>query len=328
MRVLIVDDHPVVISGCKALLETDSSIEVREAPDGKIGYSVYFAFRPDVAVIDINLPGVSGLELCRRILLRDPDGRIAIFSMNHDAFFAARAISAGAKGYIGKNDDPKLFVEALRCIADGGVYLQPKIANDIAFDRTAAESGRLACLNARELEILRLFAAGHAVVEIADILHVSHKTASNNYTSLKQKLGARNTGEMIRIAVELQTGVKYVRAPRAATRSVRIPNAPGRTLEHALASFDARRQSDRHSVIKRYPLPRFSRLSACLKTFGEEVGQPQKSGKSAFQMSLKSSAMRINSAELRTPSFRFNAVQLFAVVLGEMFKTLAISATE
>lgn len=202
MRILIVDDHPVVISGCKALLGTDPSIEVGEAMDGNSGYSAYFAFKPDVAVIDLNLPGISGLELCRRILLRDPDARIAIFSMNDDAFFAARAIEAGAKGYIAKNDDPLLFITALRRIADGGVYLQPEMASEVAFNRTGAGPGKLAGLNARELEILRLLAVGQTVVEIANILNVSPKTAANNCTALKQKLGARSSVELIRIAAD------------------------------------------------------------------------------------------------------------------------------
>ncbi len=138
----------------------------------------------------------------RRILLRDPDARIVIFSMNDDAFFAARAIEAGAKGYIAKSDDPLLFISALRRVAEGGVYLQPEMASDVAFNRTGAGPGKLAGLNARELEILRLFAAGRKVAEIADILNVSHKTAANNCTALKQKLGARNSVELIRIAVD------------------------------------------------------------------------------------------------------------------------------
>jgi DNA-binding NarL/FixJ family response regulator len=205
LRVLIVDDHPVVISGCKALLGADPSVEVFEAMDGNSGYSAYFAFKPDVAVIDFNLPGISGLELCRRLLLRDPEARIAIFSMNDDAFFAARAIEAGARGYIAKNDDPLLFLSALRRIAAGGVYLQPDMARQVAF-KTGTGSGRLAGLNARELEILRLFAAGQSVAEIADVLNVSHKTAANNCTALKQKLGARSSSELIRIAVDSKLG--------------------------------------------------------------------------------------------------------------------------
>src|SRR5271170_4495625 len=135
MRVLIVDDHPIVVSGCRALLGVDAAIEVIDASDGETGYSAYFADQPDVAVIDINLPGISGLELCRRILQRDPEARIIIFSMNEDPIFAARAIEAGAKGYMTKNDDPLLFADAVRRVAEGGVYLRPEMAREVAFMR-------------------------------------------------------------------------------------------------------------------------------------------------------------------------------------------------
>jgi two-component system invasion response regulator UvrY len=201
MRVLIVDDHPIVISGCKALLGADPAIEVFDAADGEAGWSVYFACQPDVAVIDINLPGVSGLELCRRILQRDPEAKLIIFSMNDDPVFAARSIEAGAKGYIAKNDDPLLFADAVRLVAAGGVYLRPEMARDVAFIRMGPGASQLSQLNARELEILRLMAAGHSMAQIAHILNVSYKTVTNNCTALKHKLGARNAMDLMRIAI-------------------------------------------------------------------------------------------------------------------------------
>jgi two-component system, NarL family, invasion response regulator UvrY len=202
LRVLIIDDHPIVVSGCKALLAADSAIETMDAADGKSGYSAYFAYRPDVAVIDINLPGVSGIELCRRILQRDAQARLLVFSMNEDPFFAARAIEAGAKGYIAKSDDPMLFLGAVRQVAAGGAYLNPEMAREVAFNRAGSNASPLGALNARELEILRLFASGNTVTRIADILNVSYKTAANNCTVLKQKLGVRGAAELMRIAVD------------------------------------------------------------------------------------------------------------------------------
>lgn len=202
VRVLIVADHPVVVSGCKALLSADPSIEASEAADGNSGYSAYFAQPPDAALIDINLSDDSGLELCRRILSRDPEARIAIFSMNENLFFAVRAIEAGAKGYIGMHDDPMLFVEAVRRIAQGDFYLRPEVARDIAFNRAIPAALQIAGLNARELEILRLVGAKHSIVEIAEILKISPKTAANNSTILKQKLGARSLAELMRIALD------------------------------------------------------------------------------------------------------------------------------
>jgi two-component system invasion response regulator UvrY len=201
MRVLIVDDHPVVISGCKALLGAEPAIEVFAAADGQSGYEAYFARQPDVAVIDLNLPGVSGLELCRRILRSDPAARLVIFSMNDDPVFAARAIEAGAKGYIAKNDDPLLFVDAVRCVAKGGVYLPPETAREVAFLRVGSGASQLSTLNARELEILRLLASGSTMTQIAHVLNVSYKTIANNCTVLKHKLGARSTMDLMRFAV-------------------------------------------------------------------------------------------------------------------------------
>src|SRR5271167_2487258 len=156
LRVLIVDDHPIVISGCRALLETDPGVEVLEAQDGASGFAAFFDLRPDVAVIDINLPGHSGLELLRRILEREPEARLIVFSMNDDPVIVARAIEAGAKGYIAKNDDPLLIAEAVRRVAEGGGYLHPEMAREIAFLRAGSNASRISDLSARELEILRL----------------------------------------------------------------------------------------------------------------------------------------------------------------------------
>jgi len=202
MRVLIVDDHPIVISGCKALLAGDTACEVRDAADAEAGQALYFAWKPDVAVIDLNLPGLSGLEVCRRIRARDETAKIIIFTMNDDPVFAARAIEAGAKGYIAKNDDPSLFVNAVRQVAGGGVYLHPDMARQIAFLRTSAGASKVAALSARELEILRMLAAGKSMGDIADALHVSYKTVANNCTALKQKLGARSSMDLMRVAIE------------------------------------------------------------------------------------------------------------------------------
>ena len=202
MRVLIVDDHPIVISGCKALLASDAQVEVRDAADAEAGQALYFAWKPDVAVVDLNLPGLSGLEVCRRILQRDEQAKIIIFTMNDDPVFAARAIEAGAKGYIAKNDDPSLFADAVRQVARGGVYLHPDLARQIAFLRANANANKVASLSARELEILRMLAAGRSMGDIADALHVSYKTVANNCTALKQKLGARSSMDLMRIAME------------------------------------------------------------------------------------------------------------------------------
>lgn len=202
MRVLIVDDHPIIVAGCSAMLAGEGDIEVSDARDAETGLAAFLAQKPDVTVVDIAMPGLSGLELTRRILDRDPAARIVVFSMNDDPIFAARAIEAGARGYVTKNDDPYLLLKAVREVAEGGVFLMPKIANQLAFEKSGAAVSPLSALTARELEILRLLGAGLGMAEIAEATQVSYKTIANSCSIMKRKLGARTPMELMKIALE------------------------------------------------------------------------------------------------------------------------------
>src|SRR5690349_24379787 len=112
MRILIVDDHRIVASGCRALFADDPAIDILEAADAESGERVFNEQHPDICVLDINLPTVSGFELARRILGHDAAARVIMFSMNDDPVFAVRAIEVGAKGYVSKTGDPQDLVEA------------------------------------------------------------------------------------------------------------------------------------------------------------------------------------------------------------------------
>jgi len=202
MRVLIVDDHPIVASGCRALLAGEPEITILEAADAESGERMYFAERPDVCVLDINLPTVSGFELARRILARAESARIIIFSMNDDPVFAARAINSGAKGYVSKSGDPLDLVEAIHEVGKGGVYLPPDIARSIAFAGPAFAQSPLSKLTSREIEILRLLSAGKSLSEIAWLVHSSYKTIANTSSIIRQKLGLRSASELVRFAIE------------------------------------------------------------------------------------------------------------------------------
>jgi two-component system invasion response regulator UvrY len=202
MRILIVDDHPIVASGCRALLAGDPDVTVLEASDAESGEGAFVAGRPDVCVLDINLPGVSGFELARRILARDAAARIIIFSMNDDPIFAARAIEIGAKGYVSKSGDPGDLVEAIRKVGDGGVFLPSAIAQGIAFAGPGLAESRLAKLTQREIEILRLLGAGKSLSEIAWLINASYKTIANTSSIMRQKLGLRSSSELVRFAIE------------------------------------------------------------------------------------------------------------------------------
>jgi two-component system, NarL family, invasion response regulator UvrY len=202
MRVLIVDDHPIVASGCRALFAGDDDITILEACDAESGELAFIAERPDVCVLDINLPTVSGFELARRILARSEAARIIMFSMNDDPIFAARAIEIGAKGYVSKSGDPCDLVEAIREVGGGRVYLPAAIARRIAFAGPAAAQSPLSKLTPREVEILRLLSVGKSLSEIAWLVHSSYKTVANTSSIIRQKLGLRTSSELVRFAIE------------------------------------------------------------------------------------------------------------------------------
>ena len=202
-KVLIIDDHPVVLSGCRSLFAGDSSVQIDEASDGKSGHRAYLHKKPDVTVIDINLPDVSGFEVMRRIRKDDPRAKIIMFSMNDDPAFVVRAVEMGAQGYVCKGDDPRLLVKAVRKVAAGDHFITPQLAEAVTFSSAAIKAHPASQMTSRELEILRLLGRGDKIVEIADALEISYKTVANTTSLLKQKLGAKNHSDLIRIAVEL-----------------------------------------------------------------------------------------------------------------------------
>jgi len=201
MRVLIVDDHRIVASGCRALFADDPDIDIMEASDAESGERAFGEQHPDICVVDINLPTVSGYELARRILGRDASARIIMFSMNDDPVFAARAIEVGARGYVSKTGDPQDLVEAIREVGSGGSYLPPAMARSIAFAGPAFAQSPLAKLTSREMEILRLLSAGKSLSEISWLIHSSYKTVANTSSIMRHKLGVRTSAELVRLAI-------------------------------------------------------------------------------------------------------------------------------
>ena len=202
MRVLIADDHPIVMSGCRTVLADEPDIVLLEASDAESAERVFVTEHPDISVIDINLPTVSGFELSRRILERDASARIIMFSMNSDPVFVARAIEMGAKGFVSKTGDPEDLVEAIREVGKGGVYLPPALAQSIAFAGPAVTKNPLSRLSSREMEILRLLSAGKSLSEIAWLVHSPYKTVANTSAIIRQKLGVRSSAELVRFAIE------------------------------------------------------------------------------------------------------------------------------
>lgn len=200
--VLLVDDHSVVREGYRRLLEVSGGITVvGEAGCATEAYHMFCSLTPDVAVMDIALPGVSGIEALRRILAHEPKARVLMFSMYEDAIFARRALAAGAAGYLTKAAAPRVLVEAVASIACGRRFLSPDVAQTLALQPLSAEQATHDVLSAREFEVLKLLADGHGLNEIAQQLGLTPKTVANHQSSIRQKLGAETATQLLRAAM-------------------------------------------------------------------------------------------------------------------------------
>lgn len=204
LAILLVDDHAVVREGYKRLLEESGRIAVvAEASAGAEAYQLFCDLTPDVVVMDIALPGVSGIEVLRRIRAHRPEARVLIFSMYEDVIFVRRALEAGASGYLTKASAPRVLVEAVDTVASGRRFLSPDVAQSLALHPTSAQPSSHDTLSAREFEILKLLTDGHTVPEIAQQLGLNTKTVSNHQSSIKQKLHAETPAQLMRAAMQL-----------------------------------------------------------------------------------------------------------------------------
>jgi len=201
ISVLLVDDHAVVREGYRRLLERHGDIAVvGEAGDAAMAHTLFTSLSPALVVMDISLPGTSGLEALRRMIAYEPAARVLMFSMHEDAVFARQALQIGAYGYVTKASAPTVLVEAVLSIARGKKYLSPEIAQKMALlEGTPATHG----LTQRECDVLRLVVQGRSIQEIADALGLNSKTVANHQSALKQKLAAETTFELQRRASEL-----------------------------------------------------------------------------------------------------------------------------
>jgi two-component system, NarL family, invasion response regulator UvrY len=201
--VLIIDDHPIVLQGCRRMLEDAGIKTVLEARDAASGYRLYRRHHPDVVIVDLAMQGggLGGLEVIRRMRSHDPRSRILVFSMHSDPIIAARALEAGATGYVLKDSDE--LMKAFDRVRTGTPYLSNDLAMQVALVRTGVRANPLADLTPRELQTLSLLAEGKPYGRIAEELNVSYKTVVNACSQLKQKLNAKNLPELIRVAVQL-----------------------------------------------------------------------------------------------------------------------------
>ena len=203
MTILLVDDHAIVRDGLKRLLAPLELGEVLEAANGREALAIARARRPDLVILDLNLPGLGGLELLGRLIQLEAR-RVLVLSMHAEPLYAKRALEAGAAGYVTKNVSPDELLVAVRRVAAGGRYVEAEIAQALAVQGAEA-SQSFDNLTPRELEIMRLLATGASLAEIADAVGVGYKTVANACSLIKSKLGVSRTADLVRLAIE--TGV-------------------------------------------------------------------------------------------------------------------------
>ena len=201
MKILLVDDHAIVRSGLRRLLATVAHAEILEAANGRDAITLTRAERPELVILDLNLPGLGGLELIRRLMQEDKSTRILVFSMHAEPLYAVRALEAGATGYLSKNVAPDELLTAVKRVGAGGRYVENEIAQAMAV-QVAGPGQPLDRLTARDLEIMRLLADGRSLAEIADALGIGYKTVANTLSQIKAKLGVSRTADLVRVAIE------------------------------------------------------------------------------------------------------------------------------
>jgi two-component system, NarL family, invasion response regulator UvrY len=203
--VLIIDDHPIVLQGCRRVLEDAGIAPVLAASDLVAGYRLYRRHKPDVVIVDLAIQGkgLGGLDLIRRIRAHDGRAHVLVLSMHNDAMIVARSLEAGASGYVLKDTSSDELVKAIQQVASGVPYLAADLAMKVALSGSGTRGNPLADLTARELQVLALLADGKPYDRIAGELNVSYKTVVNVSSQLKQKLQAGTLPELISTAVKL-----------------------------------------------------------------------------------------------------------------------------
>ncbi len=213
-KVMLVDDHDLVRTGIKRLLEDHPNIEiVGEAVSGEQAIQQLTEYDPDVVLMDINMPGIGGLEATRKLLQRKPQLKIIVVTMHDDDLFPQRFLKAGAMGYVTKGAKIEEILQAIKTVTRNKHYLSPVIAQQIALSQVGEEASPFDSLSEREMQVLLMMMDGQSISAISERLCLSPKTISTYRTRLYAKLGVQNDIELTRLAllhgiVENATNIK------------------------------------------------------------------------------------------------------------------------
>ena len=202
MRILIADDHGIVRSGLRKLLESEDGIEVvAEAADGVEARDRAIEHRPDLAILDVKMPNLSGLDATREIRTEAPDVSVLMLSMHDEDRYLFEALKAGASGYVLKRAADRELIEAIRAVERGEPFLTPEAQQMLIRDVLDGSDGRDEELTPREEEVVKLVAEAHTNREIAEILGLAEKTVENHRSNAMRKLGMRDRVELVRYAI-------------------------------------------------------------------------------------------------------------------------------
>lgn len=202
IRLVITDDHAIVRHGLKQILALAPDIEVAgEAGDGQELLELLGRTDCNLILLDMNMPGIAGVELIGKIRSVHPDMPILVLSMHIEGPVASRALKAGASGYLTKDSEPEMLVAAIRKVAAGGRFIDPVLVETLVFDSTADSNLPHQNLSERELQVFTRLVSGETVSEIADELFLSVKTISTHKFRLMQKMNLHTTSDLVRYAV-------------------------------------------------------------------------------------------------------------------------------
>lgn len=206
-RIVIVDDHPLFRKGLEELIHSDGAFAVSgQAGDTVEAMGVIRKLNPDLAIVDLSLPGANGIELIKNIRVEFPKLPILVLSMHDESLYALRALRAGAEGYVMKHEAMANVLQAIREVFNGRPYLSPAMAAQVitkfAHGQAEGEADAVERLSDRELEILELIGKGHDVRQIAKQLHLSPKTVETHRSHIKDKLDLKNSREVARFALQ------------------------------------------------------------------------------------------------------------------------------
>lgn len=204
ITVLLTDDHTLVRTGIKRLLEDSQQVEIiGEACCGEDSLELAHKLKPDVILMDVNMPGIGGVEACRRILERNPKQKIIALTIYTEKTFPKRMLEIGAKGYLTKECGVAEMIEAIKIVKGGGAYIAPTIAQQLALSLLPGnEENPIDKLSRREFQVMLMISHGLSNLQMSEKLCLSPKTVSTYRLRLLQKLGAHNEVDLLKIAVE------------------------------------------------------------------------------------------------------------------------------